>query len=299
MRRKTMLLVILVLFVVVLPITAQESDTPTTYEGRFSFTIPQGFHVLESLTTDTVRLEREDSALIFVGPNSFNAIIGGEEFESDGAALAFYLERTGYSIIIRDDEGLTFAESVLAFTPVELNRRDVLGSARLLDLGNNRRGVLISLSATGDVPDTRIIVDSLSYPPDLIDVIRNTDDTVFVLAAIRATGLDEEIATGDYTMFVPTDDAFESALAELGYTSIATFLSDDVDIAEAVLRNHLIEGRVLLPDDNLESTYSELDVAVTIEGFTIIRRNLEAYNGVVHIIDGVLLPDFDVIPATD
>ena len=298
MRRKTILLAILALFIFALPITAQESDIPTTYEGRFSFTIPQGFRVLESLTTDTVRLEREDSALIFVGPDSFNAVVGDTEFDNDGEALVFYLERTGYSIIIRDDEGITFAENVLAFTPVELDRRNVLGSARLLDLGNNRRGVLISLSATGDVPDTHIIVDSLNYPPDLLDVIRNAEGTVLFLAAIRATGLDEDLATGDYTIFVPKDDAFEAAIAELGYTSIATLLSEDIDIAEAVLRNHLIEGRVIFPDD-LNSAYSELDVDVTIQGIEIIAPNLEAYNGVVHIIGGVLLPDFDLIPETE
>lgn len=297
MKLKSTLIILIAIVLLVLPTLAQDSDTSDTYDGRFSFTIPQGFRVLESLTNDTIRLERDDDILIIIGPDSYNAVLGEQDFDSDGAELAFYLDRTGYGIIIRDDEGMTFAENVLAFTPVEFERRDQIGTARLLNLENGRRGVLISLSATSDIPDTRLIVDSIVYPPNIVDVIRNADNTILALAAIRATGLDEELVGGDFTVFIPTDEAFDALLTELEYDSIVDLLGEDLDIAEAILRNHIVEGRVLVPDDMM-STFSELDVVVTVDGANIVQGNLEAFNGVVHIIDAVLMPDFDVIPAT-
>ena len=117
---------------------------------------------------------------------------------------------------------------------------------------------------------------------------------------------------GTFTLFAPTDDAFNAF--EPGYLEI---LLANTDLLTQVLLHH-VHGEVLMASDLIgldgqtietlnsdDLTISLTDDGVMIDNATVIIQNLEASNGVVHVIDVVLLPEIpqditvmDVIAAS-
>ena len=98
------------------------------------------------------------------------------------------------------------------------------------------------------------------------------------------------------TVFAPTNDAFNSALAALGITSAELLASPDL---ESILLYHVLGSQVLstaltsgpvatLNGANVTVTVSP--TGVTINDANVIAADLTSGNGVVHVIDGVLLP---------
>lgn len=117
-----------------------------------------------------------------------------------------------------------------------------------------------------------------------------------LVAAAQAAGLDGELAGGGpYTVFAPTDEAF----AALPEGELDALLADPEALAN-VLSYHLVPG--VVPSSALteslmaESVLGELlDIQVSADGITVngakvTQADVEAYNGVIHVIDAVLLP---------
>ena len=124
-----------------------------------------------------------------------------------------------------------------------------------------------------------------------------------VQAVVRA-GLDDDLAgTGPFTVFAPTDAAFAALLVELDAASLADI--DDATLL-AVLKYHVVSGKVLstsLTDGQVvapilgDGNTFEIDLtggAKIKDGAgrtsNITATDIEASNGVVHVIDKVLLP---------
>ncbi|NDJ53607.1 MAG: fasciclin domain-containing protein, partial [Chloroflexi bacterium] len=135
-----------------------------------------------------------------------------------------------------------------------------------------------------------------------------------------AAGLDGVLSGEDeFTVFAPTDDAFAMALGELGLT--AEELLADTDLLTAVLQYHVVPGRLLAEDvlgaaPLIETVGGELvQVGVGVEGAfignaengfaNIVTTDLEASNGVIHVIDAVILPpsaaagEADIVATAD
>jgi transforming growth factor-beta-induced protein len=107
----------------------------------------------------------------------------------------------------------------------------------------------------------------------------------------------------DITVFAPTDEAFFAALDELGigYSDLTT----DTNQLIAILTYHIVEGRVPAADLNTSSTlntlYGETTLTVTTStaglllnnSAQILESDITASNGLIHIIDTVLLPPAD------
>ena len=143
---------------------------------------------------------------------------------------------------------------------------------------------------------------NIAFAPGISDNLatiasKETNLTVFV-AAVKRTELDADIALlGNYTIFAPTDAAFASA----GITS-ATVATLPIDLLRSVLRNHIISGRILstdlLPGPNAPYTNINRQILNSsfyagssfLNGKKISKVNTLALNGVIHQIDGVLLP---------
>ena len=131
------------------------------------------------------------------------------------------------------------------------------------------------------------------------DIVGTAQEAGFttLLAAAEAAGLVEALrAEGPLTVFAPTDEAF----AELGEDTIAMLLEpENKDQLAAVLSYHVVPGRVEAADLVGETVQAEtLNGTVMIDGTdgvmvgnaTVIQADVEASNGIIHVIDTVLMP---------
>ncbi|MEO0587220.1 MAG: fasciclin domain-containing protein [Planctomycetota bacterium] len=119
-----------------------------------------------------------------------------------------------------------------------------------------------------------------------------------LLAAAQAAGLAETLAEGGpFTVLAPTDEAF----AALGEDAIASLLEPDAkDKLKSILLYHVIDGAVkaetvvtLDEATTLQGAAVEIAVSddgVTINGANVVKTDVMASNGVIHVIDAVLLP---------
>lgn len=116
-----------------------------------------------------------------------------------------------------------------------------------------------------------------------------------LVAAIEAAGLEETLNTdGPYTVFAPTDEAF----ARLPEGALAALLADK-DALTQVLLYHVTSGSVYAEDVvdlraartlNGAKVAINLDNGVQINNANVIKTDVEARNGVIHVIDTVLIP---------
>jgi len=145
-----------------------------------------------------------------------------------------------------------------------------------------------------------------SGPGTIVDVaVENNFNTL--VAAVQAAGLVDALSgEGPLTVFAPTDAAF-AALPE----GIVDALLADTDTLTKVLLYHVVEGNVKardIPRNLMAETLEGTDVELRNLGgsVTVNRRadvvlaNVAASNGVVHVIDRVLIPDdvFDAVFST-
>jgi transforming growth factor-beta-induced protein len=131
----------------------------------------------------------------------------------------------------------------------------------------------------------------------IVDIAANTEDLSTLVAAVDAAGLVDALnSEGPFTVFAPTNAAFENALNALGLT--ADELLADTETLTTILQYHVVEGAVLstdltegeVPTLQGEAVTVSLSDGVMINDATVITPDVQASNGVVHIIDSVLLP---------
>jgi uncharacterized surface protein with fasciclin (FAS1) repeats len=134
-------------------------------------------------------------------------------------------------------------------------------------------------------------------PPSIMDIVAESEAHTILEAAINAAGLNELLDGEDpFTLFAPTDDAFD-ALPE---GTVATLLANIDELIE-VLAHHVVGGTFMaedLNDGDVLTTANDDNLTVTVDGMTymidmatVISANIEASNGVVHVIDMVLIPE--------
>ena len=133
------------------------------------------------------------------------------------------------------------------------------------------------------------------------EMAAGNENLTILTAALKAAGLDTMLMSDDkYTVFAPTDDAFAAALQKLNMTE-EQLLADDV-LLKSVLPYHVVPNEVKAADipygTAIETanggtiTISEDNVITDANGnkANIIDADMMATNGVVHVIDAVLLP---------
>ena len=130
----------------------------------------------------------------------------------------------------------------------------------------------------------------------VVDVAISNDFTTLV-AAVQAAGLVETLqGEGPFTVFAPTDEAF----AALPEGTLDSLLADPAALAE-ILTYHVVSGKVLAADvvglDSATTVQVDdisievVDGGVVLNGSSnVIATDVEASNGVVHVIDSVILP---------
>jgi transforming growth factor-beta-induced protein len=147
------------------------------------------------------------------------------------------------------------------------------------------------------------VIDSVILPPaDLVDVAAEAGSFSTLIAAVQAAGLEETLRSkGPFTVFAPTDEAF----AKLPEGTLEALLADPEALAN-ILLYHVLPGKVMAADvsDGLEAETAQgssvrfaihSDGAPAIEGALITATDIEAFNGVIHVIDAVILPPQDIV----
>jgi transforming growth factor-beta-induced protein len=178
----------------------------------------------------------------------------------------------------------------------------VQGSA--LPVANGKDGVMIGTAkvAKADVTasnGTIHVIDSVLMPPaDLVATAAKAGKFSTLLQAATAAGLAETLATGGpFTVFAPTDDAF----AKLGKDTLADLLKPENKAKLAgILKYHVVAGRVLAADvvklkeaKTLQGGAVQIVVdqgKVKVDGANVVTTDVVAGNGVIHVIDAVILP---------
>jgi uncharacterized surface protein with fasciclin (FAS1) repeats len=118
-----------------------------------------------------------------------------------------------------------------------------------------------------------------------------------LVAAVQAAGLVETLTgEGPFTVFAPTDEAFAALPAG---TVESLLLPENLDQLVAVLTYHVVPGAVMSTDltDGMTATTVQggditidLDNGVTVNGATVVAADIVASNGVIHVINAVILP---------
>lgn len=149
-----------------------------------------------------------------------------------------------------------------------------------------------------------VLVPEADTDPTIWDIVDGSDVHTTLAAAIEAAELVGALNNpeANFTLFAPTDDAF----AVLG-GAVADLLADPDGALVNVLFHHLVLGAALSSDlsDGLEILTVQGETVtvgidggtVTINGAEVIIADLEASNGVVHVLDAVLLPELCTIFA--
>ena len=159
-------------------------------------------------------------------------------------------------------------------------------------------------AATTEAPaeTTEAPADTVAEPTmDIVETASAAGDFTTLVAAVEAAGLVETLqGEGPYTVFAPTDDAFAAALEDLGLT--AEELLADTETLTSILTYHVVEGEVPAADvvtldgeevPTVNGATVEIGVdgeTVTVNDATVIATDIFATNGVIHVIDSVLLP---------
>jgi transforming growth factor-beta-induced protein len=179
-----------------------------------------------------------------------------------------------------------------------LNGKDVTVSISANGLFINDAQVIIS-DLIGDNGVVHVI-DAVLLPPSdrntILDIIVNSPDHNTLEAAVLAAGLDGALTSdGPFTVFAPTDDAFAALPA-----GTVEALLNDIPALTSILTYHAVIGEALstdLANGQKIATLNGADVTVTINANGVFINNAKvtvadiiADNGVVHVIDAVLLP---------
>jgi transforming growth factor-beta-induced protein len=143
------------------------------------------------------------------------------------------------------------------------------------------------------------VIDSVILPEsrDIVDIAVEDGRFTTLVAAVEAAGLVEALkGEGPLTVFAPTDEAF----AALPEGTVEALLADIPTLTD-ILLYHVAEGKFMASDIvelnnamTLNGQYVDIKVEdgkVMIDNAQVIITDIEASNGVIHVIDAVILPE--------
>ena len=146
-------------------------------------------------------------------------------------------------------------------------------------------------------------------PQTIVDIAAGNPDFSTLVSLVTAAGLAETLAgEGPFTVLAPTNAAFEALAEKMGVTieELSATLTGDIELLKTVLTSHVIAGKVLAADtaalngmeaDLVSGEKAKVVSADGVVSFTIgtstatvVTADVEAANGVIHIVDMPLLP---------
>ncbi|WP_113925415.1 fasciclin domain-containing protein [Cognataquiflexum aquatile] len=163
------------------------------------------------------------------------------------------------------------------------------------------------LASCGNAPKEEVVEETavevveevpVEAPKTVVDIAVGSPDHTTLVAAVTAAGLVETLSgTGPFTIFAPTNAAF----AALPAGTVDNLLKpESKDKLTSILTYHVVAGNVMaanLSDGQVVKTLNGQDLKVSIKdgkvminGANVTAADLAGSNGVIHIVDAVLLP---------
>ncbi|MGR5092132.1 fasciclin domain-containing protein [Vibrio maritimus] len=149
--------------------------------------------------------------------------------------------------------------------------------------------LLLSISA---------FADHHGMKKDIVDVAAENGSFTTLVAAVQAAGLVDTLkGEGPFTVFAPTDEAF----AKLPEGTVESLLQpENKDKLVAILTYHVVPGKVMAADvmgldkaktvQGQEIMITKKDGMVMVDNATVVATEVKAKNGVIHVIDAVIMP---------
>lgn len=154
-----------------------------------------------------------------------------------------------------------------------------------------------SVTATGTTTETADTTSPTTAAGDIVETLADLGDFSSLVDALQATGLDSVLqGDGPFTLFAPTDAAF----AALPAGAFEQLLNDPSGQLTDILRYHVVPGSTLADDlsNGMQAVTAQgkpvrfevQGTAVKINGANVITKDIVTTNGVIHVIDAVILP---------
>jgi len=195
--------------------------------------------------------------------------------------------------------------------PGDLSAEDVVGGKKLVTLNGQKidldtsDGVKVDNANVvktdiGTTNGTIHVIDSVIMPStkDIIDTAVDAGSFKTLAAALKAAELIETLkGDGPFTVFAPTDDAF----AALPDGTVESLLKPENKAKlQKVLTYHVVPGRIYAVDaikagkaatvQGSKVTIKATDSGVTVDGANVVQADIDTTNGVIHVIDAVIMP---------
>ncbi len=131
---------------------------------------------------------------------------------------------------------------------------------------------------------------------DIVDTAVSAGNFKILAAALEKAGLVETLkGEGPFTVFAPTDEAFNKLLKDLGITADELLARQDL---KQILLYHVLPGKVMsnqLKEGMKAETLAKKNVTISlnpvrVNDANVVTPDIQASNGVIHVIDKVLLP---------
>jgi uncharacterized surface protein with fasciclin (FAS1) repeats len=155
-----------------------------------------------------------------------------------------------------------------------------------------------NLIAASAIAVSAVAFSAQAYAADIVDTAVAAGSFKTLVAAVQAAGLVDTLkGTGPFTVFAPTDEAF----AKLPAGTVDDLLKpENKDKLVSILTYHVVAGKVMAADVAGKQTMaksvqgSEIKVdgtnGVTVDGAKVVKADIAADNGVIHVIDTVIMP---------
>ncbi|MGB3765732.1 MAG: fasciclin domain-containing protein [Phormidesmis sp.] len=162
---------------------------------------------------------------------------------------------------------------------------------------DNQPADTVDTATTEEVTPDAMTEPAVTEGDTIVDVATANGSFNTLVSALQAAGLAETLSEpGPYTVFAPTDEAF-AALPEGVLDKL--LLPENQEVLSQILTYHVVDGAVTSADleSGMVATLEGTDVdvvvdgeTVTVNGATVEQPDVTASNGVIHVIDTVLLP---------
>jgi uncharacterized surface protein with fasciclin (FAS1) repeats len=205
---------------------------------------------------------------------------------------------------------LAWLIALLALTIIACGEDAATTTAEMVDDPSTTAEMMDDTSTTAEMMDdtstTARMMDDTSTTArmmgeDVLAVAEAEDDLGTFLRALEAAGMMEDFhGEGPFTLFIPTDEAFNAYLEEAGTTEEELFAGSEM--LQSILGYHVVtmmedSEMVMGMEGQTFTTLNGSPLDVTVDGemvmvgdATVVRYDLSAPNGVVHVIDAVLIP---------
>ena len=286
------------------------ADLADTLSGEGPFTVfaptDDAFAALPDGIVDALLLPENKDALTSILTYH---VVSGEVLSTD-LTEGDVATVEGQSVAIGLEGGVTVNEANVIIADVPASNGVIhaidavllppdVDAAALLESGDDMSD---DEAAEDDMAEDEMAEDDMAEGATIVDVAVEAGTFTTLVAAVEAAGLVDTLSgEGPFTVFAPTDDAF-AALPE-GLVE-ALLLPENEQLLVDILTYHVVPGVVLstdLAEGDVETVEGQT-VAVSLEGGVfindaeVVAADVEADNGVIHVIDAVLLPP-DVDPA--